>query len=371
MNTRFVIVPLLSLALAACGAKPSEPPKEGAAGKAAASAPVARALSTADVMAAKPRVLAATIAFTGSLNALTSGTVAAEVEARVKEVRVREGEAVKRGQVLAVLDAEVLSQSVTEQNAQVANTEARLRLAKVKLEKQRELLHKGFISQIAYDEFDSDYRVKEGEAKAQATQLARARRLLADTQIRAPIDGVVYERKINPGEVAGKNAVLFAIADLSVLEIAATVPARLISQIQPGMQAGFSVDGLTEPQRGEVVRINPVAVAGTRSFTLYIRVKNPEHKLKAGQFAKGGIVLRQVSDQIVLPLPAIHDPDGQPWVLVARQGRLERRPVELLLRSEADRLAAVAGVKPGEHVIAVDLVGVKAGDPVSLPGGKL
>ncbi|UGA40902.1 hypothetical protein JOS77_23840 [Chromobacterium haemolyticum] len=100
-------------------------------------------------------------------------------------------------------------------------------------------------------------------------------------------------------------------------------------------------------------------------------MKNPEHKLKAGQFAKGGIVLRQLSDQIVLPLPAIHDPDGQPWVLVARQGRLERRPVELLLRSEADRLAAVSGVKPGEHVIAVDLVGVKAGDPVSLPGGKL
>ncbi|KMN32738.1 RND transporter [Chromobacterium sp. LK1] len=369
MNTRFVSVLTLLLALTACSGKPSEAPQT-AAGKGGASAPAARALSSADVVVATPRPLAATISFTGSLNALTSGSLAAEVEARVKEVRVREGEAVKRGQVLAVLDAEVLSQSVTEQNAQVANTEARLRLAKVKLEKQRELLHKGFISQIAYDEFDSDYRVKEGEAKAQATQLARARRLLADTQIRAPIDGVVYERKINPGEVAGKSAVLFAIADLSVLEIAATVPARLISQIQPGMRASFTVDGQSEPQHGEVVRINPVAVPGTRSFTLYIRVKNPEQRLKVGQFAKGGIVLKQLDGQVVLPLPAIHDPDGQAWVMVVKKGRLERRPVRLLLRSEADRLAAVEGVTAGEPVIAVDLVGVKAGDPVSLPSGK-
>ena len=118
------------------------------------------------------------------------------------------------------------------------------------------------------------------------------------------------------------------------------------------MQASFHVDGLPDPHYGEVVRINPVAVAGTRRVTFYIRVMNPDHTLKIGQFAKGDIVLRQISEQIVLPLPAIRDPDGQPWVLVVLNGRVERRPVMVLLRSESNQLAAGSGVNAGEQVIA-------------------
>ena len=137
------------------------------------------------------------------------------------------------------------------------------------------------------------------------------------------------------------------------------------------MQASFHVDGLPDPHYGEVVRINPVAVAGTRSFTFYIRVMNRDHTLKIGQFAKRDIVLRQISEQIVLPLPAIRDPDGQPWVLVVLNGRVERRPVMVLLRSESNQLAAGSGVNAGEQVIAVNLLDVSPGDVVHLSTGKL
>lgn len=178
-------------------------------------------------------------------------------------MKVREGESVRRGQLLAVLDAESLGQSVAEQNAQLDNSKARLKLAKVKLDKQRELLGKGFISQVAFDELESDYRVKEGELRAQSAQLARAQRSLADAQVKSPIDGVVYERKINPGEVASRNMKLFSVADLAVLEIAATVPSRLVGQVRVGMPASFSVDGRDVQEHGEVVRINPVAIPGT------------------------------------------------------------------------------------------------------------
>ncbi|MDF0606430.1 efflux RND transporter periplasmic adaptor subunit [Neisseriaceae bacterium TC5R-5] len=330
----------------------------------------ARILSTTDVIKTQAQPFTASLAFTGSLNALSSSSVAAEVEARVKEVKVREGESVKRGQLLAILDAEVLAQSVAEQDAQVANSMSRLRLAKVKLEKQKELLAQGFISQMAYDELESDYRVRAGEAKAQATQLSRAKRLLADTQVRAPIDGVVYQRKINPGEVAAKNSVLFAIADLSILEIAAQVPANAVAQIRPGMPAMFTIDGLDTPQHGEVVRINPVAVTGTRSFTLYIRVKNPAGILKVGQFAKGQIALQRLDSAITVPLQAIQDAATQPWVWVVQQGKLVRRPVVMRLRAESEGKVAIEGVAAGEWVIALALPGVKAGDAMTLPTAK-
>ncbi|WP_434628086.1 efflux RND transporter periplasmic adaptor subunit [Chromobacterium sp. CV08] len=365
MNTRLCLLALCLLPLAACNHSDAS----GKEGK-AASAPVARRLSNADVMRAEVRPLAATVPFTGSLNALSSSAVASEVDANVREVRVREGEAVRRGQILAVLDAEALGQSVAEQNAQLDNSKARLKLAKVKLDKQRELLGKGFISQVAYDELESDYRVREGELRAQAAQLARAQRSLADTRVKSPIDGVVYERKINPGEVASRNMKLFSVADLSVLEIAATVPSRLIGAIKVGMAAGFSVDGRDALEGGKVVRINPVAIPGTRSFTLFVRVANPDRHLKVGQFAKGGVVLSEVKDKVVVPLSAVRDIDGKPWVMVAEKGRLAKRPVTVALRAESERLAAIAGVAPGENVVIGELLGSKVGDAISLPAGR-
>ncbi|MBM2883614.1 efflux RND transporter periplasmic adaptor subunit [Chromobacterium phragmitis] len=365
MNIRLCLTALILLPLAACG----DGHAENASAK-AASAPVARRLSSADVVRAEVRPLAAIIPFTGSLNALSSSAISSEVDASVREVRVREGEPVRRGQLLAVLDTETLAQSVEEQSAQLDNSKSRLKLAKVKLDKQRELLGKGFISQIAYDELESDYKVKEGELRAQASQLARAQRQLADAQVKSPIDGVIYERKINPGEVASRNMKLFSVADLSVLEIAATVPSRLVGQAKVGMSATFNVDGAGQPLHGEVVRINPVAIPGTRSFTLFIRVKNPDGRLKVGQFAKGGVMLQEVKDKVVVPLSSVRDIDGQPWVMVAEKGRLAKRPVTVALRADADRQVAISGVAPGERVVVGELLGSKAGDAVSLPAGR-
>ncbi|UTH73091.1 efflux RND transporter periplasmic adaptor subunit [Chromobacterium sp. IIBBL 290-4] len=366
MNTRLsLIAALIAISLAACsdgnadtGAHEKKQPV------------IVRQLSSLDVIWAAPKPLAATLPFTGALNALSTSSLASEVDARVRDVSVREGERVRKGQLLAVLDTEVLGQSVEEQSAQLDNTKARLKLAKVKLDKQKELLDKGFISQVAYDELESDYRVKEGEVRAQASQLARAKRQLSDTQVKAPIDGVVYERKINPGEVANRGMKLFSLADLSVMEVAATVPARAVAQLKEGQEARFRVDGNQEQIIGKVVRINPVAQSGTRSFTLYVRVDNRDGRLKAGQFVTGGVVLRNIDHQMVLPVTAVHDLNAKPWVIVVQQGKLVKRPVAVLLNSDSERQVAVSGVSAGEPVLAVELLGVKLGDPVKLPPAK-
>ena len=345
--------------------------QDGAAGDQPASAATvqaaARALSQADVVVARPAVLRDTLPFTGTLAALKSSSIAAEVEARVEQVLVREGEMVKPGQVLARLDSESLDQSVTEQQAQLAANQSRLKLARIKLDKQHELLQKGFISQLAYDEADSEYTVRQGELQAQTTQLARARRQQADSVVRAPIAGVVYERKTNPGEIAARNARLFSIADLSVLELSASVPSQWIGQIKPGQQARFSVEGLPDEVVGEVVRVNPVAQSGTRSFLIYIRVNNADGRLKAGQFAKGGLVLREVAGQVVLPQAAVQDLPAHPWVMLVNKGRLQRQPVQLLLWSQSEHKVALAGVQAGQVVLAAPLLGVTRGDAVILP----
>ncbi|OHX20759.1 efflux RND transporter periplasmic adaptor subunit [Chromobacterium sphagni] len=271
---------------------------------------------------------------------------------------MREGEAVRRGQVLAVLDAEALGQSVEEQNAQLDNTKSRLRLAKVKLDKQRELLGKGFISQIAYDELESDYRVKEGELRAQASQVARAKRLLQDTQVKSPIDGVVFERKVNPGEAASRNMKLFPSPNLSVLRSPLPCPrawSRRLRWAWALASAWMAAATCSMAKWCASIRWPSPAPAAS----LFIPVQNPSGQLKVGQFAKGGVVLREVKDQVVVPLSAVRDIDSQPWVMVAEKGRLAKRPVTLQLRAENERQVAVGGIAAGTHVIVGETLGSK------------
>ena len=104
------------------------------------------------------------------------------MEGRVRSVFVREGETVKRGQVLAMLAPDMLAQSVAEPEARLSSAEARLYLARTTLDKQGALFQKGFIDQVVYEEYHSDCQIKVVAVKAQSIQLARMCRLLAGEQ---------------------------------------------------------------------------------------------------------------------------------------------------------------------------------------------
>ena len=347
------------LLLTACGASDEQDEKK------AGQAPV-RELSIQDVVLAKTGTLADALPFTGTLTAPDSAQISAQVEGTAKQVLVREGERVTAGQVLAVLDNESLRQSLLEQQAQLRNQQSRLELARIKLERQRELLKQGFISQLAFDEAVSDFAVNKGQVDAQAAQLARAKKSLNDTVVRAPISGVIYQRQVNPGEQVPANKMLFAVADVAQLEIAASLPSRHVPQVQVGQQAFFRVEGLNERFVARITRINPVADNSTRTFLVYLGVENPG-VLKAGQFASGGIVLREINGNVVLPLAAVNNPETSPWVMVVRQGKLVRQPVKVLMAALNERKVAVSGVTPGSVVLAASLLGVKPGDTVTVP----
>lgn len=361
MHGRFLLLVMAcAIGLSACGEK-----KPGAA-----PAPQARVLAPADILVVHRAPVADTLPLTGTLSALSASVVSAQTDGIVKSVLVREGEHVKKGQLLASIDEELLRQAVLEQTAQMDNARARLALARVKLEKQRELFRQGFISRIALDEFESDFKVREGEVAVQAAALARSRRSLADARVVSPIAGVVYERKINPGDTASRNTRLFAVADLSVLELTATMPARQSTRIRIGMTARFAVEGSREEAVATVVRINPVAASETRAIDIYLRVDNRDGRLRAGQFVKGALELARADDGVALPQSALHDAAKAPWVMTVVKGRLIRQPVSVLLTADVARQVSVRGLDEGTVILQGSLLGLKPGDAVALPVKK-
>lgn len=356
----------VTLALAACN-KGEGSDAQKAASEAAAKAPT-RLLSSADILTASIQPVADLLPFTATLNAQASTEVAAQSEGTVLAVLVREGEQVKRGQLLARIDNEALRQNVAEMQAQLKNDEARVKLAKLKRDKQKELFEQGFISRLAFDEFDNEYQLRAGELTARRSQLARAQKSLSEADVRAPMDGTVFARRTEPGEQAARNQKLFGIADLSVLEAVANVPSRLIGQLKVGQQARFSVEGVAGHFGATLARLNPVANAATRTFSVYLRVDNHDGRLKAGQFAKGGVVLQEVHDAVRLPLAAVQDSEGKtPWVMKVQNGHLQKQPVSIALRADTERAFAVRGLNAGDTLLAAALLGMKPGDAVQLP----
>ena len=361
MHAKFFVVFLLSL-LTACGGSATETAAD------ATPTTVSKRLANVDVATAEVNALHAGLAFTGNLNPYHQAIVNAEVGGTLQVVSVREGEWVKKGQLLARLDNVSVSQLLQEQKAQVANSQANLSLAKIKLQQQQTLFEKGFISKLALDEAKNQFAVSQGSHSAQMAQMAQAQKSVQDLAVYAPMSGMVYERAVNAGEVITANSKLFAIANLDTLEITATLSTQQIPQVHLGQSVRFRVDGDEGSYQGIIKRINAVADTNTRDFKAFIEVNNANGALKAGQFAQGNIITDSADAYPLIPSSALQTNEkGQTFVWAISQNTLTSKLVTVMLEDPQTRQLAVSGIEPNTLILRQTVLGLKEGDAVTLP----
>ena len=327
-------------------------------------------LAAGDVVRVEARDLRVLLPISGGLTALHQATVKAKVAGEVRETPVPEGVQVRRGDIVVRIDAADLRARVGAQQAALEDARARLALADKNHDNNAALLKQKFISQNAVDTAENSVELARAAVKSANAQLDIARRAMDDAQVRAPIDGIVSKRYVQPGEKASPDMPLFAVVDLSQLILEAQVPASEIPRVAIGQAVSFTVDGFsTRSFAGKVVRINPAAEAGSRAITVYVAVANTDHALKSGMFANGGITLEKSAMAASLPVGAVRDKNGVSTVYRVDGGKVVEQPVTLGLRSLDDGLVEVrSGVPVGAAVLAVSLEGVKPGTPVRLPG---
>jgi membrane fusion protein (multidrug efflux system) len=319
-------------------------------------------LNTSDVSVVKLGKVDDILAFTGDLSALNQAVISSEVDAVVKKVLVQEGQLVTKGQTLAVLDDTNVVQEVSQQQALLSSAKARFELDKKKLEKQKALYDEGFISKIAYDELQTNYQASLELIKQQQALLAQSQKRLSDTIIKAPFSGYLYQKNIDNGQLATKNGKLFAIASLDNLQIKAAIPSDYINHIKINQQVSFNVETSHETYFGKVLRINPVAELGTRSYYIYIDFDNKTAKLKSGQFVKGRIILSSLANITYVSRDAIRKTENETYVLVLENNRVIKKPVKILLSNKFANINAISGVKDGDSVLLANVLSIKAGD---------
>ena len=243
--------------------------------------PVTLEFTSADIARVEVRELARWLPVSGTLQPVDQSTVKAKVSGEIREVRVREGEAVKSGQVLARLDTADLNAKLTDRIGALEASRAQLALAEKTRSQNHALLKQGFISQNAYDSAESNLSVTQGTLKSYEAQVQLARNALRDAVVTAPLSGTLAKRHVQPGEKVNFDSPLFTIVDLAQMELQAMVPANDIPEIKPGMAVELSIDGFGDRAfAGSVERINPMTEAGTRAIMVFVQIPNADAALR-------------------------------------------------------------------------------------------
>lgn len=334
--------------------------------------PVVLEFTPADVAVVEMRELVRAIPVSGSLAPVVQTTVKSKVAGDVNKVLVREGERVTQGQVIAQVDTIDLQSRLEMQAGVFEEAKARLSIADKNRENNLQLLRQKFISQNAFDTTHSTYEGAVASAKSAEAQLRIARKALDDSAIRAPFNGIIAKKIVNPGEKVAIDSPLFTMVDLTRMEIEAPAPASEVPAVRPGQAARFRVDGFGDRIfEGRVDRINPTADPGSRSITLYISVANADEALRGGMFAKGEIVVDKSAPATVVPATAVREEAGQTYVYVVEGGKVSKRAVKVGSTRPQDGLVEISnGLQQGVQVVSTRITGLKDGTPAVIKAPK-
>ncbi len=359
----------LGLAVAGWGARMHT--TAGSVSTAAPARPSVVELAATDLAPAERRELRRSIPITGSLQARNQTVVKAKVAGEIRELLVREGEAVRAGQVVARIDATDAETRVAEKLADLEAARAQAHLAEKTRLNQERLLEQNYISQNAYDNALSGSLVAEAKLKAAGAQVTLARKALEDTVVRAPFAGIVAQRLAQPGERVAVDGKILSLVDLGELEVEAAIPASDIPGVRLGQDVAFVVEGFEDRRfTGRIDRIAPAAIAGSRSIMVYAVVPNRDGLLRSGMFAKGHVTIGR-RDALVLPIGAIREEADGAMVYTVVEGALQKRRVELGVRDETQGIVEiVSGLEPGVSVVKVNLGTLRAGARVQVAGER-
>ncbi|WP_228720692.1 efflux RND transporter periplasmic adaptor subunit [Nitrogeniibacter mangrovi] len=286
----------------------------------------------------------------GVVEAVTSATVAAQVQGRILATPVDAGDTVRRGQVLMRVDAAEANQSVAAAVANVARAQAAYANARAEWERTQALFNQKFVSQAHVDQAQAALRA--AEASLKAAQAGRGQAVVARdfTTITAPFDGIVAVRHVDAGDMAQPGRALIDVYAPGAMRVVAQVPLSVIGRAGNGqLRAQLEVPALNLKVAAERVTVLPAA--DPRTFTVEVRATVPAATkgLVPGQFARMHLFVGE-SARVTIPASAVLR-RGEITAVYVKTGDgfhlRQIRPGE----SVADgRIEVLAGLKDGEQV---------------------
>jgi RND family efflux transporter MFP subunit len=390
---RKVVIALVLVALATAGiyyyrrgSAAAATPAAGAPGAGRAGGAGGRAPMAVDIAPVTKAALAEDVQVVGNLVGSATVQVVPKVGGRLASVRVRIGDTVGEGQVIASIEDNEIRQQVRQaeaasevSQATIRQREADLKFAQTNLDRSRSLFDRNLLPRQTLDDADARFQAAQAQldlARAQnsqsAARLQELRLTLGNTIIRSPVTGFVGQRFLDVGGFASTNQPVFSVVDIRLVRLVANLVERDVKRVQAGTPAVVEVDAFPgEKFNGRVGRVAPVFDPQTRTAQMEIEVPNPTGRLKPGMYARVDLRVGQKADALTVPRNAVLDQNGERVVFVVDGQNARRRVVETGMQSP-EKIEVTAGVLEGERVVTVGAGALRDGDRIVLPvaGGR-
>jgi len=360
---------LLLLALAAAGCSDSK----SAAEKKAAAVPPA----PVTVARAEHKTVPLTITAIGNVQPIESVAVKARIDGQIMTVHVRDGQDVRKGQLLFELDARSLEAQLKQLQAQEARDRALLANTRSLEQRYLELQGKGFVSEEALTQARTGREAAEATVAADRAAVETARVQLSYTRMTAPIHGRVGRVQVTVGNTVQANAddPLVLINQVAPIYVSFAVPERFLAQIRGfNAQRALTVVARQEgsgapPVSGKLTFIDNAVDPQTGTIRLHATFVNADRQLWPGQFVTTTMTLSEQANALVVPAQAIQNGPNGPYVFVVKDDQsADLRPV-VVERTEGENAVIAKGLVAGETVVTTGQLRVTPGGKVSPKAG--
>ncbi len=302
------------------------------------------------VVRAVPRDVPSTVELTATLEPDEELILTAEVEGTIERILRDEGDRVKKGELLALMDEEDFTLRIKQKNAELEKIKAELEFAQKELERRKTLLEEGMVSRQEYESFLARRDSLASLKRAVESVLRIERKRLEDSRIRAPFNGIIAERYITEGSYVQKGERLFRVLRIDPLKLTINVPERLLTKVRKGQKVIIKVDPYEREFEGRIYFTSPYINKATRTFLAKALVRNTEGLLYPGISADVTIITATIRGGFVVPEKAVlFDEEGRKLFVVKDQ-IAQKRTVKVAGRFKGE-VIVVEGVKEGELVV--------------------
>jgi RND family efflux transporter MFP subunit len=336
---------LLTVTLVSCGRFQSGPEK-------VAEPPVTLSLGSEDILVVGQSELSTGPIVTGSIQPERRADLRAEVSAVIIRVAKENGDPVRRGEVLAVLDDTAIRDSLTAAEESARASGQSLESAERQLQRLKSLQAQGMTSSQALDDAEVRRNNARSDWVAAKTRIVSARQQLERTQVRAPFDGVVSARKASAGDTVQIGRELIQVIDPASMRFDGLVAADQMQSLKPGQAVYFKVNGFGQTElNGRIRRIDAAANVVSRQVAVIVDFVGKERPPIVGLYAEGRVDT-QTRKAIMLVEGALVREGDKTSVWLLEAGQVYKRPVVLGERDpRSGRFVILSGLKPGDRVL--------------------
>jgi membrane fusion protein (multidrug efflux system) len=278
--------------------------------------------------------------------------VAADTAGKVAAVNVERGSRVRAGATLVVIDQRQARLMADEARTQIASARTRSALAQAECDRGQRLFELGALNRAEYDRRRAQCDDAAISVSAADIRQELAHKNLADALVKAPFDGIVADRFVNPGEYVRADSKVASVVQLDPLRLELSVPEEALSAFGGEAEVHFQVAAWPDDVfTGRVRYLGATVRRSTRDLLVEALVPNPDQRLRPGMFAIAQVVLGQIELPVV-PQGSLRgdDENGTQRVFVVKDGRVEERLVQI--GAAADGFVPIrAGLTSGERIV--------------------